>query len=117
MINEKKLIEAIEKEFEGLCVYDVSPSQAIADFVDIVDKQPKVGEWIPCSERLPSVEDKQYIICDKQGIVLTCSWTKAGWNTHITFGGKYETSYRFDDVIAWMPLPNAYNEKRGGKNA
>lgn len=109
MIDEKKLIEDIKECYteEFLAEYG---------FDKLVEAQPKVGEWIPCSERFPSVEDKQYIICDKQGIVLTCSWTKAGWNTYITFGGKYETSYRFDDVIAWMPLPNAYNEKRGGKN-
>ena len=58
MIDEKKLIEDIEKEFDGVCVYDVSPSQAVNDFVEIVDRQPKAGQWIPCSERLPENEQE-----------------------------------------------------------
>lgn len=59
MIDEKKLIEDIEKEFDGVCTYDVSPSQAVQDFTDIVDRQPKVGVWIPVSDRLPE-EPKYY---------------------------------------------------------
>ena len=47
MIDEKKLIADIEEEFDGVCSYDVSPSQAVQDFTDIVDRQPKVGVWIP----------------------------------------------------------------------
>lgn len=58
MIDEKKLIEDIEKEFDGVCTYDVSPSRAVQDFTDIVDRQPKVGVWIPVSERLP--EESNY---------------------------------------------------------
>ena len=58
MIDEKKLIEDIEKEFDGVCTYDVSPSQVVQDFTDIVDRQPKVGVWIPVSERLPKNEQE-----------------------------------------------------------
>lgn len=57
MIDEKKLIADLEKEreywgnlshpyaFELMCAY--------SDFIDLVNEQPKVGEWTPCSERLP----------------------------------------------------------------
>lgn len=74
MIDEKKLIKDIEKEFVGVCVYDVSPSQAVTDFIEIVDrqpiidKQPKVGEWIPCSEMLPE-DTKTKIITLSDGSV------------------------------------------------
>lgn len=128
MIDENKLIEAIEKEFEGVCVYDVSPSQAIADFVDIVDKQPKVGEWIPCSERLP--EDGRSVVVilihtyesdyTRYSIAryIDCSNGEYHWcDEHYGYleWDKYSdgrggcSHYK---VVAWMPLPSPYNADR-----
>lgn len=49
MISRQKLIEDIEREFDGICVYDVSPSQAVSDFIEIVDRQP-LAECVPLSE-------------------------------------------------------------------
>lgn len=124
MIDEKKLIEDIEKEFDGVCVYDVSPSQAIADFVDIVDRQPKVGEWIPFTERKLTTEEKEemnteydYILdCklpDNDEEILVCS--KFGHVFLDTFindcdGCYLDSGYDFiEDALAWMPLPAPYN--------
>ena len=53
-IDADALNAAIEKWFDGVCVYDVSPSEAVNDFQSIVDEQPTVspdevrgmGEWI-----------------------------------------------------------------------
>ena len=53
-INADALNEAIEKWFDGVCVYDVSPDEAVNDYQSIVDEQPTVspdevrgvGEWI-----------------------------------------------------------------------
>ena len=52
-IDADTLNAAIEKWFDGVCVYDVSPSEAVNDFQSIVDEQPTVspdevrgvGEW------------------------------------------------------------------------
>lgn len=102
-IDEKKLIEDIEKEFDGVCVYDVSPSQAINDFVQIVNRQPKVGEWTPCSERLPE-EDGEYLVWvryEGREFTTTEEYEDGMWN--------YSGAYNFNDkVIAWMPLPEQY---------
>lgn len=125
MIDEKKLIEDIEKEFDGVCVYDVSPSQAVNDFVEIVDRQPKVGQWIPCSERLPEAGEN---------IILTFKDT---FHTHPTMANKIRVmpawrcnvceeetpdgawaiegrlgkfAVDITDGIAWMPLPPAFKE-------
>lgn len=107
MIDEKRLIEDIEKEFDGMCVYDVSPSQAVADFVEIVDRQPKVGEWIPCSERLPKITDDYVLITMEKyyskELCIEIGYIEDGkWKFALT--DKYIKS----KVIAWCELPKPY---------
>ena len=100
MIDEKKLIEDIEKEFDGVCSYDVSPSRAVQDFTDIVDRQPKVGVWIPVSERLPK-PNKAVLICTNTGEIEVDyygSCTKG-------FIGLKGTHMK---ALAWQPLPEPY---------
>ena len=38
LIDEKELYNKIESEFDGCCVYDVSPNEAVYDFEEIVDQ-------------------------------------------------------------------------------
>lgn len=120
MIDEKKLIEDIEQEFVGVCVYDVSPSQAVTDFIEIVDRQPiidrqpKEGEWIPCSERLPD-ETGRYLAVKKRiapdelggsrtNIVILRFFVDDGFlmPTHIPDWINEEIN---EEVTHWMPLP------------
>lgn len=69
-----------------------------------------MSEWIPCSERLPSESDYYLvtIIDDTGRKTLGCIW--------FAHEGDYygESEWRelddFDDVIAWMPLPEPYKE-------
>ena len=51
MIDEKKLIERIESQYREWGE-DYDAQQILGDIEDM----PKVGEWIPCSERLPENE-------------------------------------------------------------
>ena len=108
MIDEKKLIEDIVKEFVGVCVYYVAPSQAVTDFIEIVDrqpiidKQPRVGEWIPCSERLPE-KNKAVLVYVLDAYEIAYLDDAEDW-IHC-MGTFYK-----DEVEAWMPLPPAYKE-------
>lgn len=52
LIDADALMIAIEKDFEGVCVYDVPPSEAVSDFERIVDSMPTIdaepvrhGRW------------------------------------------------------------------------
>ena len=54
LISANELYRLIEEEFDGVCVYDVEPSEAIDHFQSIVDRATTVdaepirhGKWIP----------------------------------------------------------------------
>ncbi len=97
MIDEKKLIE------------DLKGTSLLNDIlIKIVESQPKIGEWIPCSERLPE-SGQRYLVSgiwkDKDYEVRRTYDAAYGsdgvWHTHNYEPVNYE-------VIAWQPLPEPY---------
>ena len=66
--------------------------------------------WIPCSERLPE-EIGTYLVTleyKEHGKGITTLWyhgKQFGWDLRVA-----------DVVVAWQPLPQPYEEKRGGEN-
>lgn len=124
MIDEKKLIEELEKIFE---TDEENIDCTLSDFAyhvfDCIKAQPKFGEWIPVSERLPNKEeylkdDGRFMLDDGnrryQGLFDIYDG-KFKFTKHIS-GLNYEL---FEDncVVAWMPLPEPYRtEKESEKN-
>lgn len=93
MIDEKKLIDNLIIRRERLrsiiiAIHHNNTSYAdtiineINNIIDIIDAQPKVGEWIPCSERLPE---------DGATVLATVS---------------------DDKILAWQPLPEPWKGER-----
>lgn len=69
---------------------------------DIVAKEPE-REWTPTSEELPELE--KYVLCQcRAGIVEVLRLTEYGWLD------DEECHYMQGFVIAWMPLPEPYEE-------
>lgn len=70
-----------------------------------------VSEWIPCSERLPS-ENEEVLVCDKDGTMEVCDLETFGRGVGLKWTDKngYEC---WLDVVAWMPLPKPYGERKG----
>lgn len=71
--------------------------------------------WIPCSERVPKVEDLHeksvddctcYLIQRRGGIMDVAHYIKV-------YGEPYfeSNSIKMKDVVAWMPLPQPYQPK------
>lgn len=104
MIDEKKLIEDILQHENVLAsanhVYKSGYRDRQYEIIDTIKRQPKLGEWIPVSERLPETDDK----------VMCCTETKKG-NKNIVIGYYMDGAWRCgmnSNVIAWMPLPEPY---------
>ena len=63
-----------------------------------------VPHWIPCSERLPE-EGGEYLVTDVSGGAATVT------ETYFITDCEGEGHWGALDVIAWMPLPEPYEEK------
>lgn len=88
--------------------------------------EPKQGEWIPCSERLPSEEERKEWIdnnLDGIGYLYPCLVTRySSINPDRTKNNPYVAKHYFDGedfvnggeevcseyILAWMPLPEPY---------
>ena len=114
MIDEKKLIEELRMEYE--CADDLSDftcgvKRGLSEALTIVKYQPKVGEWIPVKERLPE-EPEQNPKLDDRPMELYLVDNGEDYPFRAFWNGKYfHDGWRRLDVLAWMPLPERYEEK------
>ena len=137
MIDEKRLIELLEDEIlrvdtestpgcGNLYGRDASVMKNALNFViDLINEQPKVGEWIPCNERLPEERESSFAklkgtdkwiegmfekksddvnvtieFSDGKRKVITTKIIDGQWNKH--------TILKPIKFIAWQPLPKPY---------
>lgn len=116
MIDEIKLTDEIKNWIKTDRFEDFSAGYILSDVIEEIDKMPKVGEWIPVTHeideesgeytftcQLPE-EGERVIVVDRRGYIdidEQCYDTD-GWYLD---GGDW------DDIVAWMPLPEAYGEE------
>lgn len=111
MIDETKLIDEVNDLMDAnLLFYDdasKSRQETLDKIVDLIDEQPKVGEWIPVEERLPK-HYGQYLITainDCGGVYMDVSYYDSQYKSFSPDGVE-------DDIaIAWMDLPKMYEVK------
>ena len=119
MIDEKKLIKELDAWWETL---DPRTDSTICDVIEAVmekiNNAEKVGEWIPVTHeideesgeymftcQLPE-EGERVIVVDRRGYIdidEQCYDTD-GWYLD---GGDW------NDIVAWMPLPEPYGVEGG----
>ncbi|MCM1213299.1 MAG: DUF551 domain-containing protein [Lachnospiraceae bacterium] len=113
MIDEKKLIECLAYDiscFDELKGKDLSKTYvSVADMVRMICGQPKIGGWIPCSERMP--ENDGYILLSFENLAVPM----VGRYEEDDAGGAFyavdgaESCISQDMIVnAWMPLPQPY---------
>lgn len=117
MIDEKKLIEEMEciKSELKQNVYGWYPVD-FADVISYIKEFPKVGEWIPCSERLPEEDetseyyDAVIVTLDDGRVACGCYRNRdKEWWVDAEDGEKYSINAT-GHVVAWVPLPESYKE-------
>ena len=95
--------ESYQNEKDTFCEYKQF-------LLQVPSAQPET-QWIPCSERLPEEERKEYWICTDTGYQCECRWTDVNhfwtdlttsWHWHIMDIPQYTK------VVAWMPLPEPW---------
>lgn len=112
MIDEKKLIEERPEWLNPDCVgneeYNKGWNACNKYWCNTIKRQPKVGEWIPCSERLPEVpEGTDDDECPEFNVMIK------GANRATTLRCAPDGTW-FDEfghvypVIFWQPLPEPY---------
>lgn len=108
MIDEKKLIEDIEKEIEFEMKCNMPDIVAgMRQIASVIEEQPKIGEWIPCSERLP--EPIRPVLVTLKNWMNDKCFVRVGrfhtdhWKTD---EGIVENSV----VLAWQPLPQPFQK-------
>ena len=98
MIDEKRLLTVLNLWKENSENEDWL--RAISCVIDHIRYAPKIGEWIPVSERLP----------EKEGAYLLTVKTASGIR-YVRMGLLYSNGKFADrNVIAWMPFPPPYQE-------
>ena len=112
-------IEALEQEPTAEYSSDVISRQAAINAIEkavfkgvaksAIESLPSADrpKWIPCSERLPE-EGDVVLICSKIGVIDfgKRKGDKWVWLAEALWDYWQET----EDLIAWMPLPEAYKE-------
>lgn len=105
MIDEKKLIEALT-DVEVTWYLDGNyTTYDSTTIMEIIEEQPKVGEWIPCSERLPEIEQEVEISCKRNYIgsgdeKRTAYFTARAFYTDGTMNTE-DSRFWWDDFFHW----------------
>lgn len=95
MIDEARLIDELKQS--GM-IADNEHGNAM---LDMINGQPKIGDWITCSERLPK-KSGEYIVMISGAELPTCLNFLSSDNSWFDMEKDYEVSY-------WQPLPEAYH--------
>ena len=134
MIDEKILIMEIVNWQESLLPHNDIQDKLIYDVLEsiigTVNSQPKVGEWIPCSERLPENAKRKGAFCPKYQVMTQYGVTEGWYNPE--HGCWYILVWFLDNnfeesnidlekgdipkrlrvpkrmVVAWQPLPEPW---------
>lgn len=118
-IDEKKLIEYLETlaEFERkksqesaeIGAFDMATCYGHGEYcyknaINAAEEQPKIGGWIPCSERFPEVE--QTVLLSLRSLDVSVGFRA---NTDGYFYTEGEGYVLIENVLAWQPLPEEYH--------
>ena len=108
-ISRQAAIDEITEYGSGNTIY-MSVAELKRRIEHLPSAQPE-QRWIPCSERLPQPNEEDADGFIKAYLVQDSRWMDvARWNGDCWIAWGYGTA--LTNVIAWMPLPEPYAERR-----
>lgn len=99
MIDEVKVIEDIKEWSKEKEIKWTSES-----VISLLESAPKIGGWIPCSERLPE-ESGFYMVTKK----IKETGNRFTGKSRFDIEKGWNDSLDFVDIVAWQPLPEEYH--------
>lgn len=101
MIDEKKLTNELKVAMNDDRYDGYEPTAVLYEIFNMIKQQPKVGDWIPCSERMPNISG-YYLVTFKVSSISFVSIKH--FNTFC---------FRWEDIgngkiTAWQPLPEPW---------
>lgn len=105
MIDEKKLIEELEKQCPDWKSSEIGylVKGTINDCIEVIKRQPKIGEWIPFDEIKPM--HNQYVLSIDSNGEMEVMYFDDEWQNCLC---KWNGSLKTFNIVAWQPLPKAY---------
>lgn len=106
-MDNKQILEALDDIVTFREESTSEQIEALMEAMDIVEKYSKIGDWIPCSERLPD-KDGKYICTQKIYNLSNGKLSRKSVELVEFYNGKWRRAKHLK-VIAWQPLPEAYH--------
>lgn len=111
MIDEKKLIKELQdisKKFESKDkIYgdvNYAGERCIAKIIELIDRQQKIGEWIPCDKG--NLPEERVLCCNERSCFIGYVYEDEMSDTG--FSASDHREYCLLNVTAWQPLPDVY---------
>ena len=99
MIDEKKLIEAFSEN-------DLYLPEVVEK---LINSQPKIGEWIPCDEKLPENNINVFASIQDGGFPFVAHYCEASKQWKNSWTGIALTKKW--DVVKWMYLASGFLDR------
>ena len=109
LVSRQAAIDALEREktyctafrdgYTPINVFE-KYNAGLTDGIKALKNLPSAQQWIPCSERLPEVNER--CLCTYEFSEGTC----------VDFGLYMKSGWFVSGVTAWMPLPEPYKAER-----
>ena len=110
---ERYLVEiegAIKSQMERDNMFTVSVLQdcyqmvdELKDYKDLEEQGKLLNKWIPCSERMPEVE--QDVLLSFRSFDVRVGYRSNNEGFFYVYGEEYVS---FENTLAWQPLPEPY---------
>lgn len=84
-------------------------AEIIRSHMDHSGDDTEMGDWIPCSKRLPEKDIDVLVSCDDGDKVI--AWYSCENNTDVWINSSTNIVIQID-VLAWKPLPEPYKPKK-----